>query len=158
MIMSGVALLAVGASKLIDAETNPTSGSGDSTQTAYAMGSAGAGILLAAWLVLILGAYLSCIAMPNTLASEEPAVGGSRILQLGVVKALPFLGVRVATSFVSFVAKQTQKLSPAGGNIGLVVGLETVQELIVTLVLVAAGFATRNIAVAEVSHRRNIHV
>ena len=156
--MSGVALLAVGASNLIGAETNPSSGSGDSIQTAYAIGSAGAGILLAAWLALILGAYLNCIAMPNTVASEELAVGGGSILQLGVVMALPFLGVRVVTSFISFVAKRTQQLNPAGGNIGLVIGLETVQELIVTLVLVAAGVATRNIAVAKVSHQRNVHV
>ncbi len=137
--------MAVGASNLINAESKPPGPTtANDVNQANGLAGAGIGLLFASWIALVLATFISVLRSRGMVESEERAVGHGMTLLLAVVAAIPFLGIRVVASFVYYVGKQSQ-LSPVGGNTGLVVGLETVEEIIVTLVFIAAGTVTQNI-------------
>ena len=140
---TGIALVAAGASNLAKAASS-TSGTLDDVNRAYSLAGAGVGILLVAWLALVGATLISILWSRGVVEAGDEAVSDGMRLLLAVGLALPFLGIRVLTSFAYYVGKNPS-LSPVGGSLGLVVGLEVVQELIVTIVWVNAGLATRNI-------------
>lgn len=71
--------------------------------------------------------------------------GGANKLLVAATISIPLLGIRVLERLVYFFT-QNQELNPVTGSLGLRVGLEVIEEIIVTLSLIISGIMTRNIA------------
>ncbi|KAH8886478.1 hypothetical protein GQ53DRAFT_750721 [Thozetella sp. PMI_491] len=155
LAMGGVALMAIGASKLINLQSQPAGPTtAEDLANARHLASGGIALLLVAWLALAAATMVSILYSDGVVVSGEKAVSDGMGLVLGVVGTLPFLGIRVLASFVYYVGNVSD-LSPVGGNVGLVAGLEIAQEMIVTVILVAAGIMTQNIARGSSTQRSN---
>jgi hypothetical protein len=147
--MTGIALVAVGASNLAD--ITDTASHVELEQDAK-LAKAGAAILGMGWLVLAVVALLSALSGIRRIRDQSQHHDGTRLL-IAVLVALPFLAVRVFASLAYFVSED-QATNAATGTMGSKIGLYTIQELVVTLLLIGAGLWTRNIGrhVADENH------
>ncbi|KAI1798689.1 hypothetical protein F4811DRAFT_167501 [Daldinia bambusicola] len=139
LITIAIALVASGAAKL-----NNTSLTPDQLKRSHNLVKGGMILLLLGWLSL---ALVTLATHGNSLAQRPRglAKGGSgRTLLLAVAISIPFLGIRLLERTVYFFT-QNQDLNPVTGSLGLRVGLEVIEEIIVTLVFVFIGILTRNI-------------
>ncbi len=135
LVLSGVALVAAGASNLA---TNPTSASD------LNLAKIGSVILFGCWFLLAVAAILT--ALPSSDRGDDDndvAYHGTRLL-IAVLLTLPFVVVRAALPLASF-ASGNGAISGATGSLGARIGLYAVPELLSTLALLAAGIMTRNV-------------
>lgn len=167
LVAGGIALVAVGASGLASTDATTTQADIDSDWT---LATIGAALLVAAWLLVsaqavaewflpvrsggssraaLAGDGAAKLENGHAHGSDGPAAharGAGTTLLAAVLVALPLLGIRVATSLAYFVSKD-QRLSPASGTVdgvgvGMRVGLELLEELLVTILFVGAGVVT----------------
>jgi len=135
--MTGVALVAVGASKLADATTP------DALHSATTLAKAGAAILFLGWIFLAAVAIVSALDGHMHPYHQSQYDDGTRLL-IAVLLALPFLAVRVIMS-LAFFASGNADLGPSTSPMVVRVIPYFLMELAVTLLLIAAGVYTRNI-------------
>ncbi|KAI1468231.1 uncharacterized protein F4812DRAFT_425999 [Daldinia caldariorum] len=139
LVTTAIALVASGASKL-----NNTTLSPDQLKRSLNLVKGGMILLLLGWLSL---AVVTLTTYGNSLTqrSRRLAAGESgKALLLAVAISIPFLGIRLLERAVYFFT-QNQDLSPVTGSLGLRIGFEVIEEIIVTLVFVFTGILTRNI-------------
>ncbi|KAI1371264.1 hypothetical protein F4677DRAFT_435974 [Hypoxylon crocopeplum] len=139
LVTTAIALVAAGAANLNDTTLPP-----DQIKQSNALVKAGMVLLLLGWISL---ATFTVASFQYFLTRESRKVvgndGGKRLL-LAVAISIPFLGIRVLERLVYFFT-QNQELNPVSGSLGLRVGLEVVEEIIVSFSLVIAGIMARNI-------------
>ncbi|KAI0849440.1 hypothetical protein F5Y00DRAFT_269414 [Daldinia vernicosa] len=139
LVSTAIALVAAGASKL-DNDTLPP----DQIKKSYALVKGGMILLLLGWLSL---AVVTLITFRDSLLREsrkpKESAAEKRLL-LAVAISIPFLGIRVLERVIYFFTLN-QELNPVTGSLGLRVGLEVIEEIIVTLLFVFTGIITRNI-------------
>ncbi|KAI1488482.1 hypothetical protein F5X96DRAFT_645365 [Biscogniauxia mediterranea] len=140
VVTIALALVAVGAAH----SSNPTS-TADDIMRAMRLAKAGMVILLLSWLLLIVIASYTFMTMGRREPGLEKQQGG-RTLFIAVVVAIPLIGIRLLASFVYFFT-QNPLLNPITGSLGLRVGLEILEEILVSVLFVSAGLATRNIGI-----------
>ncbi|KAI1478664.1 hypothetical protein F4774DRAFT_384676 [Daldinia eschscholtzii] len=141
LVTTAIALVASGAAKL----NNPTL-SPDQIKRTHTLVKGGMILLLLGWLSLALVTLATYV---NLLARGSRKLAGSesgKTLLLAVAISIPFLGIRVLERLVYFFT-QNQDLNPVTGSLGLRVGLEVIEEIIVTLLFVFTGIMTRNMKV-----------
>ncbi|KAI0122401.1 hypothetical protein F4814DRAFT_408600 [Daldinia grandis] len=147
LVTTAIAIVAAGAAK-INSDMLPP----DQIKRSHALVKGGMILLLLGWLSLVVATFIT---FQDSLVrkSRKPADGeaGKRLL-LAVAISIPFLGIRVLERVVYFFA-QSQELNPVTGNLGLRVGLEVIEEIIVTLLFVFTGIITRNIKKAAAVDR-----
>jgi hypothetical protein len=131
IVAAGIAVLVSGASSLPGAKTVKDA------DTYQALMTAGVAVLLACWLALAITAIFIKV-------KTHDHKTGARLM-LGVLLALPFLGVRVIGSLVA-IATRDASLNSVTGTIGARVGLYLLMEIIVLVLLINAGLATRRSA------------
>ncbi|KAI2779906.1 hypothetical protein F4815DRAFT_471562 [Daldinia loculata] len=144
LVTTAIALVAAGASKINDDTLPP-----DHIKRSLALVKGGMIILLLGWLSL---AVITLTTFRDSLVRESKKLAGSesgKKLLLAAAIAIPFLGIRVLERVVYFFT-QNQELNPVTGSLGLRVGLEVIEEIIVTLLFVFTGIMTRNIKAAAV--------
>ncbi|EXJ59764.1 hypothetical protein A1O7_03911 [Cladophialophora yegresii CBS 114405] len=125
--VTGVVLVALGATKLFGQNTTPS----DIT-TGYTMLKVGAIILLATWMALT----FVCLPLFGKLKSQP-------ILGLLMVSACAFIGVRAVYSVV-YAFDHTNSLSPFTGSFVVKLVLIFLAQLLAALSLVAVAFLTRD--------------
>ncbi|KAI0114639.1 hypothetical protein F4776DRAFT_638276 [Hypoxylon sp. NC0597] len=143
LVTTAIALVAAGASKLSD-----TSLPSDRMRRSQGLVKGGMVMLLLGWISLAMVTLVTGIATvqhSSTRASTKIAdnSGGKKLL-IAVAFSIPFLGIRVMERLVYFFTENPD-LNPVTGSLGLRVGLEVVEELIVTSSFIFAGIVTRNI-------------
>ncbi|KAI2616840.1 hypothetical protein GGR54DRAFT_609036 [Hypoxylon sp. NC1633] len=147
LITTAIALVAAGAANL-DSSTL----SADQVQSSYALVKSGIVMLLLGWVSL---AILTIASYQQTLTHKSGKLDehmGGRKLLLAVAISIPFLGIRVLERLVYFFTNNPE-LDPLSGSLGIRVGLEVIEEIIVSFCLVIAGIMTRNIrSTAVVNH------
>jgi len=135
--MTGVALVAVGASHLAEATTS------DALHSATTLAKVGAAILFLGAIAVAVVAILS--ALDGHMHPHHPSQydDGTRLL-IAVLLALTFLFVRDIMSLAFFASGNTD-LGPSTGPTVVKVIPYFLMELAVTLLLICAGILTRNI-------------
>ncbi|KAI0886924.1 uncharacterized protein GGS22DRAFT_119063 [Annulohypoxylon maeteangense] len=145
LVSTAIALVASGASKLSNTTIPP-----EQMKKNLGLVKGGMVLLLLSWISL---AIITLATFQHALSqgSEKlAAVGGGKKLLLAVAFSIPFLGIRVLESMIYFFT-QNPLLNPVSGSVGLRVGLQIIEEIIVALSLITAGILTRNIdATAQV--------
>ncbi|KAI1136463.1 hypothetical protein F5Y05DRAFT_391364 [Hypoxylon sp. FL0543] len=143
LVTTAIALVAAGAAKL-----NNTSLPPDQLKRSQNLVKVGMVMLLLGWISLALATLATAIcAVQHTsshMSSKLSESGGAKKLLLAVAFSIPFLGIRVMERLVYFFTNN-QDLNPVTGSLGLRVGLEVIEELLVTSALLIAGIVTRNI-------------
>jgi cytochrome b561 len=141
LIATAIALVATGASSA----SKVTSSDPDALSKNQTLVKVGEVLLLLAWLAIAVLALFTAARTYHGRTKRRDAVSSGRTLLYAVVLAIPFLGIRLLTGLVYFFTGDPV-LNPVAGSVGLRVGLEVVEEIIITLVYVVAGFTTRNIS------------
>ncbi|KAI1075963.1 hypothetical protein F5B20DRAFT_343677 [Whalleya microplaca] len=136
-VMTAIALVAVGASNLNKATLIP-----DQVSHNLSLVRAGMIILLIAWVFLTVLAVVTLGALSHKRRTMENYTEEKKLL-LVILIAIPFLGIRVFERLVYYFT-QTTLVDPITRSIGLRTGLEVIEEIIVTLLLVIVGIMTRN--------------
>ncbi|KAI1340718.1 hypothetical protein F5Y15DRAFT_49502 [Xylariaceae sp. FL0016] len=136
-VTAALALVAAGASKL-----NRPDNDADATRSLNLV-KGGMAILLFAWLFLVTLSILTLVVLRRGSTVPVDHRGGNTLL-LGVSAAMPFIGIRLLTSLVSYFS-QSPALDPSSGNLGLRVGLEIVEEIVVVVIFIVVGVMTRDI-------------
>lgn len=139
VVTTAIALVAAGASKMDDTTLPP-----DQLKRSGALVKAGMVMLLLSWLSL---AIFTVATFQHFFTRESRKLTGNRgakKLLLAVTISMPFLGIRVLERLIYFFTRN-QELNPVTGSLGLRVGLEVIEEIIVTLSLVISGVMTRNV-------------
>ncbi|KAI1326855.1 hypothetical protein F5Y16DRAFT_399975 [Xylariaceae sp. FL0255] len=150
LVAVAIALVASGASSLEEAKSEADVNKDEKNI------KVGEVLLLVAWLVLTAVAIFTAVSVSgNSRSNREAATtykkrdfAGGKMLIFAVVAAMPFLGIRLLTSLIYFFTNDAA-LNPVSGSLGLRVGLEIIEELIITLVYITAGILTRNIGKGE---------
>ncbi|KAH6867192.1 hypothetical protein B0T10DRAFT_451939 [Thelonectria olida] len=137
LIMFGIALIAVGMSRLTRSKIQ------DSVNHAWTLARIGATVLFLGWVAVTVVATLSGLKAYLHIKEQPQRNDGTRLL-IAVIIALPFVGIRVIAAFV-YLITGNESLSAVTGALGVRVGLYLIEEIIATLVLVGAGIVTRNI-------------
>lgn len=139
LVTTAIALVAAGAAKL-----NDTALPSDQLKRSHALVKAGMVMLILGWLSL--AAFTVATLQP--LFARRPGKSaenrGAKHLLLAVTLSMPFLGIRILERLIYFFTENPE-LNPVTGSLGLRVGLEVIEEVIVTLLLITAGIVTRNI-------------
>lgn len=138
LVMTGVAIVAVGVSKAANADTK------DEASRDMKMAKAGTAILCVGWVALALMLIRSVMPGVGNGGPKTQHNQGTRLL-IAVIVAIPFLAVRVFSSLAYFVSGN-EDLNAATGKLGFKVGLYAIPEVLVTLLLLGVGRSTRNIA------------
>ncbi|OTB02052.1 hypothetical protein M426DRAFT_265148 [Hypoxylon sp. CI-4A] len=138
LVTTAIALVAAGASKLSNT-TLPA----DQVKRGSGLVKGGSFLLLISW-ILLGGVTVVTFLANSSRESKRLQQNGGKNLLWAVALSIPFLGIRVLESLVYYFS-QNQSLNPVTGSLGLRVGLQVIEELVVTLALVAAGIVTRNI-------------
>ncbi|KAI1385437.1 uncharacterized protein F4822DRAFT_413027 [Hypoxylon trugodes] len=138
LVTTAIALVAAGASKLDNTTLPP-----DQMKRSHNLVKAGMVMLLLSWISLALLVFNTFYQSLAQRASKVGGSGGTKLL-LAVTFSIPFLGIRVLERLIYFFT-ENQALNPVTGSLGLRVGLEVIEELIVTFMLLVAGIMTRNI-------------
>ncbi|KAI1453929.1 hypothetical protein F4805DRAFT_354465 [Annulohypoxylon moriforme] len=139
LVTTAIALVASGASKLSDTTLPP-----DQLKRNHGLVKGGMVLLLLGWISL---ATVTLATFQHAIihGSGKPGVvGGGKKLLLAVAFSIPFLGIRVLESLIYFFS-QNPLLNPVSGSLGLRVGLQVIEEIIVALLFIIAGILTRNI-------------
>ncbi|KAI1103044.1 hypothetical protein F4804DRAFT_247265 [Jackrogersella minutella] len=139
VVTTAIALVASGASKLNDNTLPP-----DQMKSSQSLVEGGMVLLLLSWISI---AILTVATFQHTLIRESrklAEIEGGKKLLLAVTFSVPFLGIRVLERFIYFFTENPE-LNPVSGSLGLRVGLEVIEEIIVTFSFVIAGIITRNI-------------
>ncbi|KAK7222717.1 hypothetical protein V2G26_010720 [Clonostachys chloroleuca] len=125
-VTGGIALLAVGASRL-QSSPNPTAGDRN-------MAKAGMGILTSAWTVLAIWIILSCRPFAR-FSRIEMDIGN--MLLISTLVSIPILGIRVIYSLVSLVSTKASDPSMA-----VRVVCTTLPEMIPAIIFCVVGLYT----------------
>ncbi|KAL2679097.1 hypothetical protein Neosp_009855 [[Neocosmospora] mangrovei] len=136
-VMLGIALVAIGMSKLMSGTTQ------GKINQAWTIAKVGAAVLLLACLAMTAVA-VRCSLQGYLRLKSQSSPNHSSWLMLAVLVALPFVTIRVLATFI-YVVTENQSLSPMAGSLGVRVGLYLFVETTATLVLVSVGVKTRNI-------------
>ncbi|KAI1409209.1 hypothetical protein F5Y13DRAFT_182113 [Hypoxylon sp. FL1857] len=143
LVTTAIALVAAGASKLNDTSLPP-----DQTKRSSNLVKVGMVMLLLGWITLALATLVTGIgAIQHTstrMSTKLADNSGGKKLALAVAFSIPFLGIRIMERLIYFFTNNPD-LNPLTGSLGLRVGLEVIEELIVTLSLLVAGIVTRNV-------------
>ncbi|KAI0836943.1 hypothetical protein F5Y06DRAFT_272667 [Hypoxylon sp. FL0890] len=143
LVTTAIALVAAGAAKL-----NNTSLPPDQLKRSQGLVKGGMVMLLLGWISLAMVTLATGIAAVQHTSSHTSTKlsgsSGAKTLLLAVALSIPFLGIRVLERLVYFFTENPD-LNPVTGSLGLRVGLEVIEELIVTSALLIAGIITRNI-------------
>jgi heme/copper-type cytochrome/quinol oxidase subunit 2 len=144
IVGAAVALTASGA-----AGANKTSATAEQREKSLKHVKVGMIMLLLSWLYICLVAVASLLfSSRRNNAAELPFERQGRWLLYTVVFALPFVGIRIIASLVYFTT-QNQALNPVTGELGYKIGLNFIEELIISVSFVLVGVATRNIGKGE---------
>ncbi|KAI3325439.1 hypothetical protein HD806DRAFT_447913 [Xylariaceae sp. AK1471] len=143
LVAAAIALVAAGASNLSDITENHNS-QPDAISKNQTLVKVGEVLLLLAWLAVTVLAGFTAARVYNGRSKAGDFLIGGRTLVCAVALAMPFLGIRLLTSLVYFFTDDPV-LNPVTGSVGLKVGLEIIEELVVSLVYIVAGLKTRNI-------------
>lgn len=135
--MLGIALVAVGMSKLMNGKTQ------DKIDQAWTIAKVGAAVLLLACLAMIVVA-VQCSLKGYLRFKRQTSPSHSSWLLLAVLMALPFVSIRVLATFI-YLVTENQSLSPMTGSLGARVALYFFPEMVATLIMVVVGVKTRNI-------------
>jgi hypothetical protein len=138
--VTGIALVAVGASKLFSQNATPSD-----INTGYTMFKVGALILLSTWIALT----LLCLQLFGKLKSQP-------ILGLTMVAACGFIGVRAIYTVV-YAFDHTSSLSPFTGSFVVKLIPIFLVQLLAALSLVMVAFQTRNGGKQRATRRRRRH-
>ncbi|OTA96606.1 hypothetical protein M434DRAFT_105694 [Hypoxylon sp. CO27-5] len=142
LVTTAIALVAAGASKLSNTSLSPYQ-----MKRSQGVVKGGMVMLLLGWIslaMITLVTGISAIQHTSRTSTKLADNSGGKKLLLAVAFSMPFLGIRVMERLVYFFTENPD-LNPVTGSLGLRVGLEVVEELIVTLSLIFAGIVTRNI-------------
>ncbi|XXH01855.1 hypothetical protein Hte_008217 [Hypoxylon texense] len=116
----------------------------DQVKRSGALVKAGMVMLLLSWLSLAIFTLATFQYFFIRHSMKLAGNGGANNLLLAVTISIPFLGIRVLERLVYFFT-QNQELNPVAGSLGLRVGLEVIEEIIVTLSLIISGIMARSI-------------
>ncbi|KAI8626241.1 hypothetical protein F5Y19DRAFT_230362 [Xylariaceae sp. FL1651] len=141
LVAVAIALVADGASTLSTAVKTADADAISKNQTLVKVGEI---LLLVAWVALAVFTVFTAAHVYGGRTKKAGDFAGGRTLIFAVALALPFLGIRLLASLVYFFTNDPA-LNPVTGSLGLRVGLEVVEELIIALVYIVAGLRTRNI-------------
>ncbi|KAI0024026.1 hypothetical protein F4780DRAFT_688951 [Xylariomycetidae sp. FL0641] len=148
VVSTAIALVAAGAAAL----ASPTADAGD-MQSAATLVKVGM-VLLLLGAVFVVGLAVLTLVVKKPGHAREGDRRGGRILLFAVLVAMPVWGIRLLKSFVYFFSDDAD-LGPTTASVGVTVGLEVVEEVLVTLIFVGAGVVTRNIGKAKGSPSKN---
>ncbi|KAI1441333.1 hypothetical protein F5Y02DRAFT_399866 [Annulohypoxylon stygium] len=143
LVSTAIALVASGASKLSDTTLPP-----DQMKRSHGLVKGGMVLLLLGWISLAIVTLATFQYASIRGSGKMTAFEGGRKLLFAVAFSIPFLGIRVLESLIFFFS-QNPLLNPVSGSLGLRVGLQVIEEIIVTLSLMTAGILTRNIGAAR---------
>ncbi|KAH8651179.1 hypothetical protein BX600DRAFT_441620 [Xylariales sp. PMI_506] len=145
VVTAAIALTAAGASGLTKPDTTP-----DKRKSDLGIVKGGMIVLLLTWICLIVLSIMSAISSRGRTSASEPLPyhRQGRWLLNAVLLSIPFIGIRLIVSLVYFTTLNPD-LNPATGAIGVRVGLNFIEELIITIGFVVAGIVTRNIGADE---------
>ncbi|KAI1260504.1 hypothetical protein F5Y18DRAFT_405618 [Xylariaceae sp. FL1019] len=137
VVAVAIALVAVGASSL----ANPDKASEMAKNEKLV--KVGEVLLLLAWLATaVLSTFTAAIAFRGGFTSVD--LSGGKVLIFAMAVAMPFLGIRLLTSLVYFFTN-SKSLNPVTGSLGLKIGLQVFEELVISALYLAAGLVTRNV-------------
>ncbi|KAI0179863.1 hypothetical protein GGR52DRAFT_215953 [Hypoxylon sp. FL1284] len=139
VVTTAIALVASGASKMSDATATR-----DELKSSEALVKAGMVTLLLCWLSLAFFTMQPFLYLLTPVTRKTAGDAGAKYLLLAVTISIPFLGIRVLERLVYYFT-QNEQLNPVTGSLGLQVGLEVIEELIVTLSLIITGIMSRNL-------------
>ncbi|KAI1207619.1 uncharacterized protein F4807DRAFT_433960 [Annulohypoxylon truncatum] len=139
LVTTAIALVASGASKLNNPSLPP-----DQMKRSQGLVKGGMVLLLLGWISLATVTFATFQHILTHASGKVAEMGGGKKLLIAVAFSIPFLGIRVMESLVYFFS-QNPLLNPVSGSLGLRVGLQVIEEIIVALSLIAAGILTRNI-------------
>ncbi|KAI0380483.1 hypothetical protein F5Y04DRAFT_99237 [Hypomontagnella monticulosa] len=139
LVTTAIAIIASGASDLSKTTLSP-----DQINRDNALVKAGIVMLFVGWISLAILTIMTFRHISTRTSGKLADNGAGKKLLLAVAVSIPFLGIRVLERLVYYFT-QNPLLDPISGSFGLRVGLEVVEEIIVTLLLVVAGVLTRNI-------------
>lgn len=139
LVTTAIALVAVGASGLSKTTLSPAQ-----ITSNQSLVKADMVMLLLEWgfitALTFLASQQAYAKATRKLANDR----GGKTLLLAMAISIPFLGIRVLERFIYFFT-QNPYLSLVSGSLGLKVGLEVVEEIVVSSSLIIAGVLTRNI-------------
>ncbi|KAI8963492.1 hypothetical protein F5Y11DRAFT_319405 [Daldinia sp. FL1419] len=139
LVTTAIALVASGASKLDDDKLPP-----DQIKKGHSLAKVGMIMLFLGWFSIAMLVYITYKeSQARNFRKPSKSETGKKLL-LAVTISLPFLGIRVLDRMVYFYT-QNPELNPVTGSLGLRVGLEVIEEIIVTLLFIVVGIATRNV-------------
>lgn len=138
LVVTGVALLAVGSSKSFSATAS------SDLDKPRALAYAGAILLLIAW-IIICAWNLSTLKISNNQKRRGKDHRLARLLMTEIIISLPFTGIRIIYSVV-YTFDHSPSLSPATSSFAVSFCLVFLVQLIAALILVVGLVVTRNIA------------
>lgn len=139
LVTTAIAIIAAGASNLSSATLSP-----DQINRDNALVKAGIVMLFLGWISLAILTFTTFQYILTRRSRKLAESEAGKNLLLAIAISIPFLGIRVLERLVYYFT-QNPLLDPVSGSLGLRVGLEVVEEIIVTVLLVIAGLLTRNI-------------
>jgi len=138
LVATGIGMAASGSSAL--SSPNPSSSS-------LLILKIGICTLELVWVLIVLGTFFTLLSIQTrnirNRESASPAHRNGHLLLYGIIFSLPFSGIRILYSLISTLTGEAS-LNPITGELGVRIGLSLVPEIVAVLVLITAGFVTRN--------------
>lgn len=144
-VMTAIALLAVGASGLSNAQIDPAQVTKD-----WHLAGGGAVLLALVIVILFAAAVFTYLPAPSSASSSSSSKG--RTLVLAAAMACPFLFVRVVGSAVYFLCKN-EDMNPISGSWGVRIGVYLVPEMVAGVMLLVGGLVTQGLRNEEGGRR-----
>lgn len=143
LVVVAMVLLAIGASDMAAdyASSMPDVVFAAKMESAYLKALIGTGILVVVFFCTGVMAVASLLRWPK----DGSAPAAAFTLAVGVVATLPSLGVRLGTSLVFWVRRDST-LDPFDGDTKKTLGLVVWQEIMVVVILLVTGLLTRDLS------------